>query len=287
MPWLESLKTIFRTMIKCVIQVADVHIRNMMRHDEYAEQLSKFVEKCKKIASKYEKDEVRILICGDLVHQKNTISNELMTFCSVFIRQLEEIARVIVYTGNHDLVVNNLNRMDTLTAIFETAGFENALLLDMITDYRSGTVIDDNITWALYSIHDDYNRPDIETARQDAPDNIVVGLYHGTVVGASLPNGMVIDSGLGDNAFEGCDMVMAGDIHKRQALKKKGVLVVYPGSLIQQSYGETVTQHGFAVWDMEKKKHKFVDLESDWGLYDIKINSIEDIDNDEERLLNL
>lgn len=274
-------------MVKCVIQVADVHIRNMMRHDEYAEQLSKFVDKCKKIASKYEKDEVRILICGDLVHQKNTISNELMAFCSVFIRQLEEIARVIVYTGNHDLVVNNLNRMDTLTAIFETAGFENALLLDMITDYKSGTVIDDNITWALYSIHDDYNRPDIETARQDAPENIVVGLYHGTVVGASLPNGTVIDIGLGDNAFDGCDMVMAGDIHKRQAIKKKGVLVVYPGSLIQQSYGETVTQHGFVVWDMEKKKHKFVDLESDWGLYDIKINSIEDIDNDAERLLNL
>ena len=81
-------------MIKCVIQVADIHIRNVMRHKEYAEQLTLFEEKCKDIASKYEKDEVRIVICGDLVHQKNTISNELMIFTSLFIRRLEQICNM-------------------------------------------------------------------------------------------------------------------------------------------------------------------------------------------------
>lgn len=275
-------------MIKCVIQVADIHIRNMMRHEEYAEQLSKFVEDCKNVASKYEKDEVRILICGDLVHQKNTISNELIAFVSVFIRQLEQVAKVLVYTGNHDLVVNNLGRMDTLTAVFDTAEFKNAILLDKLTDYESGTMIDENVTWALYSIHDDYKRPDIESARESAPHNIVIGLFHGALVGSQLNNGTVMESGVDGDTFVGCDVVMAGDIHKRQTIKKKGVQIVYPGSLIQQTFGETITQHGYAVWDLTKKalKPKFIDLENDYGLYDFAIESADDIDKDDEKLLN-
>lgn len=277
-------------MIKCVIQVADVHIRNMMRHEEYAEQLERFIESCKSVIEKgkYEKDEVRILICGDLVHQKNTISNELIAFVSVFIRQLEQIAKILVYTGNHDLVVNNLGRMDTLTAVFDTAQFKNAVLLDKMTDYESGTLIDDNVTWALYSIHDDYKRPDIESAKETAPDNIIVGLFHGALVGSQLNNGTIMESGVDGGAFEGCDVVMAGDIHKRQIIKKKGVQIVYPGSLIQQTFGETITQHGYAVWDLTKKalKPKFIDLENDYGLYDFSIENIDDIDNDEEKLLN-
>lgn len=277
-------------MVKCVIQVADIHVRNMMRHEEYVEQFENFIESCRDVIKKgkYEKDEVRILICGDLVHQKNTISNELITLISVFIRKLEDVAKVLVYTGNHDLVVNNLGRMDTLTAVFDTAGFDNAVLLDQLTDYESGTMVDDNIIWALYSIHDDYRRPDIESAKEEAPDNIVVGLFHGPVVGSQVNNGTVMESGIDGDVFEGCDVVMAGDIHKRQILKKKGVQIVYPGSLIQQNFGETVTQHGYAVWDLTKKvlKPKFIDLDTTYGLYDFSIESVDDVDNDDEKLLN-
>ena len=79
-------------MIKCIIQCADIHIRNFKRHDEYAEQLNNFIEKCKNITDKYEnpQEEVRILICGDIVHQKTDISNELFIFVSSFLRQLSD-----------------------------------------------------------------------------------------------------------------------------------------------------------------------------------------------------
>ena len=107
--------------IKLVIHCADIHIRNVQRHEEYAQQLERFVEKCKEIAAPYDKDEVRIVIAGDLVHSKNQISNELIVFASVFLRKLEQIAKVIVISGNHDLVVDNQSRTDTLTALFETA----------------------------------------------------------------------------------------------------------------------------------------------------------------------
>lgn len=274
-------------MIKCIIQVSDIHIRNMMRHDEYGEQLDKFIKKCEEIVSKYDENEVRILICGDIVHQKNTISNELISFVSKFIRELQKIAFVVVYSGNHDLVVGNLDRYDTISAIFDAAEFNHSIFLDAECDYESGITYDENITWALYSIYDNYRRPDIEKAMKEHPDNIIIGLYHGTVVGSSLNNGTVMESGLSLDAFDGCKFVMAGDIHKRQVMKHKETTLVYPGSLIQQDFGETVSQHGFAVWDMVNLTYEFVDLDTDYGLYGMTINSIDDIDNDMEKFVNL
>lgn len=271
-------------MIKCVIQCADVHVKNYQRHEEYAEQLSKFVTKCREIASNYKREEVRIVICGDIVHSKNVISNELMSFVSGFLRALEEIATVIVISGNHDMLVNNMSRKDTLTALFETAKFNDCKFLDGMLNYESGCVEDDDVVWALYSIFDDYRRPDIESISEGKR---VIGLYHGTIVGATLNNGTVIDSGVDGDKFNGCDCVMCGDIHKRQVLRRNGVEIVYSGSLIQQTFGETITQHGFVLWDFESGSHEFIDLESDYGLYKVEISDISDLDEDKEILDNL
>ena len=59
--------------IKQIIHCADIHIRNFVRLEEYSEQLEKFIEKCKELCNGFEKDEVRIVISGDLVHSKNTL----------------------------------------------------------------------------------------------------------------------------------------------------------------------------------------------------------------------
>jgi DNA repair exonuclease SbcCD nuclease subunit len=275
-------------MIKCIIHAADIHIHNFVRHEEYGEQLEKFIQMCEEIASHYEKDEVRILLAGDIVNQKNTISNELIIFTSIFLRKLQDIATVVVISGNHDMVVSNTTRTDTLTGIFQTANFENCRFLDMALGYESGCVIDDNVTWALYSIHEDYRKPDIEDSLEQKPDNTVIGLYHGTIIGATLNNGSVMDSGLDTDDFTGCDMVMAGHIHKRQVLKRGDVEIVYPGSLVQQTFGETITQHGFAVWELVdgEWKYNFHDIESDYGLYDMEIESIEDLAENKEKLIN-
>lgn len=273
--------------IKCIIHLADIHIRNFQRLEEYSEQLTKVVDKCKKIASEYDKEEVRILIAGDLVHSKNTISNELMVFASYFLRQLEEIATVIVIAGNHDLIVENQARTDTMTALFDTADFQNCKFLDAMLDYKSGCAIDNNIVWCLYSIYEDFLRPTtIEEVKESNPNAKMIGLFHGQVVGSTLNNGYVSDSGLDGEAFEGCDCVMAGHLHKRQVLKRGDTEIVYPGSLIQQTYGETVSQHGFAVWNVEDMSYKFVDIDSDYGLYDVEIDSVNDVDEDKERLIN-
>lgn len=273
-------------MIKKIIHIADIHIRNFQRLEEYTFKLNELNEKIKEEIKGCSKDEIRIILAGDINHSKNSVSNELIAFVSTWIRQLEEFGRVIVISGNHDLMVGNMSRIDTLTAIFTASQFKNAIHLDSYLGYESGIVPDDNVTWALYSIFSDFRRPNIEQAKKDFPDNTVIGLYHGTIIGATLNNGTTIDSGVDGDLFYGCDFVAAGDIHKRQELKRGDVKIVYPGSLIQQTFGETVTQHGFVVWDLEKKSHKFIDLSDNYALYDFEIKSVDDIDNDKEILIN-
>ena len=279
-------KNIDFIMIKKVIHLADIHIRPYQRLEEYTNKLITLKEKIKESVGSMNRDEIKIVISGDIVHSKNTISNELITFVSSWIRELEEIASVIAISGNHDLLTDNKSRIDTLTAIFTAAKFDNAIHLDSYFGYDSGIIVEDNVTWVLYSIFSDFKRPNIEQVKKDYPNNIVIGLYHGTVVGATLNNGTVMDSGVSGDLFEGCDFVMAGDIHKRQVIKRGDCEIVYPGSLIQQTFGETITQHGFALWDLENRSYEFIDLPLDYELCDFEIKSPEDIDNDKEILIN-
>ena len=274
-------------MIKLVIHCSDIHIRAKMRFEEYAEQLQKFVNRCQEIAEGYEKDEVRIVIAGDLVHQKNTISPELMVFTSSFIRQLEQIAKVLVIAGNHDLIVNNTDKKDTITSLFETAAFENAYFLDYELGFQSGYIQDENIIWVVYSIYQNYAVPDITNAKEEFQGNTFIGLYHGMINGVKLDNSSVSDSGTNKDIFADCQIVMAGDIHKRQEIiNSNGTKIVYPSSLIQQTFGETITNHGFAIWDIEKNTVTYEDIPSEYNLVNIRIESVDDIQKDKESLIN-
>ena len=274
--------------IKRIYQIADTHIPTYQRLDMYAEQLEKLVKSISEdmAVNGFQSGEARIVICGDLVNSKNMVTNELNVFASNFIRQLSSIAKVIVIAGNHDLIGENTSRIDTLTAIFQSAQFDNATFLDMELGYESGIAYDDNITWALYSFYDGFNAPDIAKAREEKPDNKVFGLFHGLIVGTKLYNGFISDSGSDSNLFEGCDYVLAGHIHKRQAINAGDCTIVYSGSVVQKDYGESITQHGYVVWDVEKGEYEFIDIPSDYGYYDFSIKSIEDIDNDDEKLNN-
>lgn len=275
-------------MIKKIYQLADIHIPTYQKLDIYAEQLEKIINSISEDVAKsnLQPDEVRIVICGDLVHSKNIVTNELNVFVSLFLRQLSSIAKVICFAGNHDLIASNTSRTDTLSAIFQTAQFDNALFLDMMLNYESGIIYDNNITWALYSIFDDFKAPDITSSKEETPNNMVIGLYHGTVVGSKLYNGIINDSGSTSELFEGCDYVMAGHIHKRQELKHGDCTIVYAGSVIQQNYGESITQHGYVIWDIENNTHDFVDIPLEHNYIDVSINNIDDILNDKETLNN-
>lgn len=275
-------------MIKLIIHCADIHIRNVQRHEEYSQILENFILKCEQHAKDYGQDEVRIVISGDLVHNKNIVSPELYPFTSTFIRRLSQIAHVIVIAGNHDLLESNTTKKDTISSLFETAQFDNATLIDNALDYKSGLLEDDNVVWVLYSIYDHYSNPLKENDRIQFNDKQIVGLFHGHCIGATLNNGTVVDEGLSKNSFKLCDCVMAGHIHKRQTITIGNCTFIYSGSLIQQDKGETITQHGYVLWELKDGKFvpKFVDLDNDYGIYKFEISNENDIINDKEILLN-
>jgi hypothetical protein len=82
--------------------------------------------------------------------------------------------------------------------------------------------MDGNIVWCVYSIFENNKRPDIESARaQFGDDKTYVGLFHGPLVGSTTDIGYEIEHGYNLDIFEGCDMVMCGDIHKRGVLNFK------------------------------------------------------------------
>ena len=282
-------------MVQKIVHIADVHIKNYQRLNEFSEAVDTLVDMLDKTFEGIEYNDRLIVIAGDTVHQKNTVSNELYVFVAKFFRRLEEKAPVLVISGNHDLIVGNDSRVDTLTGIFETACFDNTRFIDMELGYKSGIYHYKNIEFYLYSIWQDYVEPDPTNIKEVNPEAVThrIGLFHGPIVGSKLSNGSLIDSGLSLDAFNAVPIVMAGDIHKRQTLSYNngnGVFV-YPGSLIQQNLGESVNGHGFATWDLFKDGtytlKNDIELPTSYAMYKMKIDSIDDIDNDNIKVLNL
>lgn len=198
-------------MIKKVIHLADIHLRTYRMHDEYGETFKATLKRLRALVKDYDRDEVRIVIAGDYVHQKITISNELLILGTWFLRKLDKIAPVILIAGNHDLLENNKDRLDTLTPMVK-------LLPDInITYYKESKCYeDDNIVWCVYSIFEDNKKPDISAAREEyGDDKTYVGLYHAPINGATTDIGYEFTEAETLSHFEGCDIVMMGDIHKR------------------------------------------------------------------------
>jgi hypothetical protein len=58
------------------------------------------------------------------------------------------------------------------------------------------------------------------------------------------------------------------------------------GSTIQQNFGESVTKHGFGIYDIDKGKYKFEDLVNPRPFLSFKITDIEDLEKGNEQLTN-
>lgn len=270
-------------MIKKIVHLADIHIRTMRLHDEYKEVFVTLLGQVTELLKDYERDEIRIVIAGDLVHQKIVISNEQLLLGTWFLRKLEEIAPLIIIAGNHDLLENNKDRMDSITPMVQ-------FLPDANINYfkESKCYLDGNVVWCVYSIFEENERPDIESARlQFGDDKTYIGLYHAALINAKTDIGYEIDHGAGLEIFEGCDMVMLGDIHKRQSFNHKGIIIAYSSSLIQQNFGEKVSKHGFLLWDVTTKSFTEHDVDNNYPYYQFRIKSLDDLDNNNEVITNL
>lgn len=283
-------------MVTKIIACSDIHIPSLKGIDELKETLTVFIEKCKKIVKDEDGPEnVRIVVAGDIFHNKLAITNESILCAHWFFSELDKICKTFIVIGNHDFLMNNTGRVDSLSPLFEIGSYKQVYFLDKELGLQSGIYKDDNIAWCLYSSFTGFNTPDINVHKEaekgtDNPAEIYVGVIHGDVNGAITTTNRVTENGLDPGIFDGCDFVIAGHIHKRQEIKKNGVRIVYCSSIRQRDMGESINGHGFVLWDVEDPEdieYKYIDIPNpDGGFYKFVVNDISDIQNDKEELLN-
>ena len=204
-------------MIKKIAHLADYHCRTNKMHDEFREFNEKFFLDVEKSFSGLEYNERRIVIAGDIVHNKLDLRPEQIKIVGDFFNGCVKIAPVVLIPGNHDLLLNNKDRLDSLTPIVEMINNPNIKYYT-----KSECYLDDNVVWCNYAILEDDERPDIESAKkQYGNDKKYIGLFHGALAGSKTDLGYEISHGHSLEMFEGLDACMMGDIHKRGLFLKK------------------------------------------------------------------
>jgi DNA repair exonuclease SbcCD ATPase subunit/DNA repair exonuclease SbcCD nuclease subunit len=250
--------------VEKILHIADVHVRNFKRHEEYRGVFERLYEYCREKVK--ENRNTIIYLAGDIVHAKTDMSPELIDIVTEFLDTLSKIAPTILIAGNHDCNLNNTNRMDALSPIvsFIDGDFNNLFYLKETGIYTLA-----NIDFVLNSVYED---PENFILSKDVvSDRTKIVLFHGAVDMASTDMGMTMhNKNITLEKFKGFDYGMFGDIHKFQYLDTK-CKFAYAGSLIQQNFGEGLI-HGIIEWDLENEKSKFVRMENDWSYHTVEVN---------------
>lgn len=225
---------------KCA-HFADIHFRGLSRHDEYKKVFTSAFKKLKDLQPDV------IFLGGDIVHSKTQgISPELIDTLRWWLTGLADIAPVHMILGNHDGLMLNEDRLDAITPIVRALDNPNIKLMKGTGVYETGNP---DFNWCTFCCFDTKTWSELSPP----PGKINIALYHGPVNGSLTDQDWEINGdSIKTSFFDGYDYVMLGDIHKRQFLTEK---IAYPGSTIQQNYGEDV-EKGFLFWDI-KDKEKF------------------------------
>ena len=292
-------------MIRKLVHFSDLHIRILKHHDLYREIIGDMLSKFREIKPD------RIVFTGDLVHSKNQVSPELIEMVIWVLTECSKISKTVLIPGNHDFLKSNLERLDTLTPIIQALNNPN------IVYYKdTGVFEDENVSWCVFSQFHGNVPPEIHEGK-----GVRIGLFHDPIQGLKTDLGYDFgDHGYDITKFNGLHIVLCGDIHKRQVLEtesyielpnesslneylrkgwnqvettafgkikmKKKIKVIQIGSPIQQNFGESVYNHGFGIYDVENDTYDFVDIENKNPFLSFRINSIDDIETENERLVN-
>ena len=232
---------------KCA-HFADIHFRGLTRHDEYRKVFSQAYDELQELEPDI------IFLGGDIVHSKTQgISPELIEILRWWLTSLADIAPVHIILGNHDGLMLNEDRLDAITPIVKTLNNPRVHLMKGTGVYPTGIP---GYNWCVFCCFDPKAWPDLKPPK----DGVNIALYHGPVNGSLTDQDWEINGdSIKADFFRDYDFTMLGDIHKRQFLTKT---MAYPGSTIQQNYGED-TEKGFLFWDIKDKEDftvKFIPL---------------------------
>ncbi len=222
-----------------IIHISDIHFRGLTRHQEYIRAFNNFFNISKEL-----KPDV-IYVGGDIVHSKTQgISPELIDVLSWWFTSLAEIAPTHIILGNHDGLILNKDRQDAITPIITALNNPNLYLYKQSGTYPTGYP---GFNWCVFSCFDEEGWDEVKPVEGE----VNIALFHGGVLGSKTDINWNIEGEVKVDFFNGFEFALLGDIHKLQYLDDEK-RIAYPGSTIQQNYGEDVGK-GFLFWEIESK----------------------------------
>ncbi|MAI14499.1 MAG: hypothetical protein CMM15_10805 [Rhodospirillaceae bacterium] len=225
-----------------LFHISDIHIRLFQRQHEYNHVFQKLYD----YILAFPKGNHLIIITGDILHSKNELSPECCQLTLDFLQSLATLYPTLFILGNHDCLLNNLDRMDSLSSILYERHIPNLYFLRNTDVYRY-----DNLAFYVDSLIDN-----LSPFSENVPDSFTnIALYHGQIEG--WKNAGQYISPVGERTiqdFPKMDFVLLGDIHKHQFMTPT---MAYAGSLISQNFGEFDEQHGVLVWNLPQKTTHF------------------------------
>lgn len=242
--------------VKHIYHISDIHIRYIERHPEY---LSIFEKLYENLRTDPNLKNTIMVIGGDIFHTRDKLVSETLILFDLFIKNITKYVKVFMILGNHDCF-NHSDRMDTISGIINITSYENLFVMKY-----SGIYEYSNVQFGVSSLLDGkFTQSSLLNQNK-----IKIGLYHGIISNCITDSGLAMTSDMSLDKFSGYDLVMLGDVHKRQYLNDCKT-IAYPGSLIQQNFKEE-RKHGYLKWDLSNFSSEFICLENDWSFIDIPI----------------
>ena len=269
----------YSTRIQKLYHFSDLHIQLYKRHEEYQEVFNNLLTYLKNEKKKYTIPEttnknipIIALITGDILHSKSDLSPECVQLTYNFLKAVSNLMPLVIIPGNHDVNMNNKERLDALTPIIADLPKSNPIYYFL----ESGVYQLSNLFFYHASIFDNNIIPPIHKKQQNstAPNTTSIMLYHGRVNGAVLFNGLELteenNKTITPSAFADYDITCLGDIHKHQFITPT---IAYAGSLIQQNLGEDIKNHGLIKWDIETRKGEFIEIQNTWSYVTLYVDN--------------
>lgn len=257
------LENVYGKTVRKIYHCSDIHIRLNSQHDQYRVVFSNFY---KMLA---ESEPGVVVCCGDILHNKNELSPECIVLVLDFLENLSKIMPTFIIAGNHDAVLSNVDKMDSLSGILDRRIISNLYYLK-----NSGVYRYNNVVFGVSSLLD--SKFIYSDTIQRNPGDILVGLYHGSVGSPVNDMGYKISGEKPLDEFNGYDLVLLGDIHKFQYLNESKT-VAYSSSLISQNFGECDEYHGFLEWDLTNRESIYRIVSNDYRYIRMVFNSQKEI----------
>lgn len=286
-----------------IFHVSDIHIRVgdkvTSRYDEYLNVFKNMANAMKEQQSVKNGTAVTV-VTGDIFHDKVKLSACSVQLFNAFIRSISSLMPLYIIRGNHDYQQDKPEIDDLIQSVIQCYDVHMDAF-GVTTDVNIGNIyymnttghyVANNVGFGVVSVQDTLVDGTSSGKQIDKlppfpspssfPDTVTttVALLHGTIISSTLQNYSSSTEGYPLHWFDGYDIGCFGDVHLQQIHNianpdtrlwhPSKITWGYPGSLVQQNFGEEIIRHGMFDWDIENKKVTPINIKNDCGKMKLK-----------------